>query len=143
VLKAGTTALALGGLFMGGCCLLFLFANEQIVSLYIRDREVAPIAAGLVFIAGFFQLFDGIQAVSLGLLRGMADVNLPTVVTLVAYWVIGLPVGALLTFQFGLDVTGIWLGLTAGLMAAAMLLSWRFVAKARRLTFAPKPVGVK
>lgn len=143
VLKSGTTALALGGLFMGVCCLLFLFANEQIVALYIRDREVAPIAARLVFIAGFFQLFDGIQAVSLGLLRGMADVNLPTVVTLVAYWVVGLPIGALLTFGFNLDVTGIWLGLTAGLMAAAVLLSWRFLAKARKLTFAPKPVGAK
>ena len=135
VLKSGNTALVLGGTFMALCCAVFLTANEQIVSLYIRDDSVAPIAAGLLLIAGVFQFFDGIQAVSLGLLRGLADVNIPTAVTLFAYWIIGLPVGCLLTFRYNLDVTGIWLGLTAGLMVAAVLLSWRFVAKARKLRF--------
>ncbi|MCY7349595.1 MAG: MATE family efflux transporter [Cytophagaceae bacterium] len=135
VLKSGTTALVLGGAFMALCCLVFLTANEQIVSLYIRDEAVAPIAAGLLLIAGVFQFFDGIQAVSLGLLRGLADVNIPTAVTLFAYWVVGLPVGCLLTFQYRFDVTGIWIGLTAGLMVAAILLSWRFVVKARKLRF--------
>ncbi len=135
VLRSGTVALGLGGAFMAVCCLLFLTVGEAIAGLYIRDPEVASIAAGLLLIAGFFQLFDGIQAVSLGLLRGLADVNVPTAVTLFAYWIVGLPVGALLTFRFGWGATGLWLGLTAGLMAAAGLLSWRFFNKARRLRF--------
>lgn len=135
VLRSGTVALGLGTAFMAACCLLFLTAGEVIAGLYIRDPEVASIAAGLLLIAGFFQLFDGIQAVSLGLLRGLADVNVPTAVTLFAYWGVGLPVGALLTFGFGWGATGLWLGLTAGLMVAAGLLSWRFFSRARRLRF--------
>ncbi|MBC7891539.1 MAG: MATE family efflux transporter [Sphingobacteriaceae bacterium] len=143
VLRSGTVALGLGTAFMAVCCLLFLTAGEAIAGLYIRDPEVATIAAGLLFIAGFFQLFDGIQAVSLGLLRGLADVNLPTIVTLFAYWVVGLPIGALLTFRFGWGATGLWIGLTAGLMAAAVLLSWRFFNIAQRLRFrsAENPTG--
>ncbi len=136
VLRSGTTALLVGGAFMAVCGVIFLTAGEAIVALYIRDTEVAPIAVGLLVIAAFFQLFDGIQAVSLGLLRGLADVNVPTAVTLFAYWVVGLPVGALLSFQFGMGATGLWLGLTAGLMVAAGLLSWRFFNKAGRLRFA-------
>lgn len=140
VLRSGTTALGLGAAFMGLCCVLFLLGNHALVRLYIRDEEVAPLAAQLLLIAGFFQLFDGIQAVSLGLLRGLADVNVPTAVTLFAYWVVGLPIGALFAFWFGMGAVGLWIGLTAGLMAAAGLLSWRFYAKARRLRFAPAPV---
>lgn len=141
ILKSGTTALLLGGSFMLGTCLIFLAVPEWIVGLYIRDATVAPIAVSLVRLAGLFQLFDGIQAVSLGILRGLADVNVPTAITLFAYWGIGLPVGALLTFGFGLNVIGIWIGLTAGLAMAALLLSSRFYLRVRKLAGASAPTS--
>ncbi|MBO9639981.1 MAG: MATE family efflux transporter, partial [Siphonobacter aquaeclarae] len=132
--------------FMSFTCLCFLLGNEFLVSLYIRDEEVASIAVILVMMAGVFQLFDGVQAVSLGLLRGMADVNLPTGITLVAYWIVGLPVGYLFAFVLGMDALGIWIGLTTGLAVAAVLLSWRFFHQVPKIDFsirrAAPPVGL-
>jgi MATE family multidrug resistance protein len=126
VLQAGTVALILSGGFMAVCCLTFLSANEFLVSLYINDSIVTPIATSLIIIAGFFQLSDGIQVVGLGILRGIADVNVPTLITLFAYWVIGLPVGYLLAFHFDMNVQGIWIGLLIGLSISAVLLTVRF-----------------
>ena len=126
VVRAGTVAFVLTGLFMAGCCGLFLTANEPLVRLYIQDPRVTEIAVSLVVIAGFFQLSDGIQVVGLGVLRGIADVNVPTVITLFAYWIIGLPLGYLLAFRFGLNAPGIWIGLSVGLTVSAVLLTVRF-----------------
>jgi MATE family multidrug resistance protein len=126
VWQAGTVALVLSGLFMAVCCLLFLSASEWLVSLYISDPLVTPIATSLVVIAGFFQLSDGTQVVGLGILRGIADVNVPTLITLFAYWVIGLPVGYLLAFHYDMNVQGIWIGLLIGLTISALLLTVRF-----------------
>ncbi|SDM39413.1 MATE family efflux transporter [Siphonobacter aquaeclarae] len=146
VLQSGRTALLLAVVFMTFTCLCFLLGNEFLVSLYIRDEEVASIAVILVMMAGVFQLFDGVQAVSLGLLRGMADVNLPTGITLVAYWIVGLPVGYLFAFVLGMDALGIWIGLTTGLAVAAVLLSWRFFHQVPKIDFsirrAAPPVGL-
>jgi multidrug resistance protein, MATE family len=123
---SGSVALLIGFLFMALCCLLFLIFNTFIAKLYIYDPDVLPMAASLIIIAGFFQLSDGIQCVALGVLRGMADVNIPTIATLVAYWVIGLPIGYYLAFSLKMGAIGIWIGLSAGLTASAMLLTWRF-----------------
>lgn len=133
ILKSGTTALVLGASFMLLCGFIFLFGNEWIVSLYIRDERVMPIASTLVMMAAFFQLSDGIQCVALGVLRGVADVNVPTGVTLFAYWGVGLPVGYYLTFVKNMDAVGLWIGLTAGLTAAAVLLTWRFYRLVNKL----------
>jgi multidrug resistance protein, MATE family len=130
VQRAGTAAFLLVTLFMSLCCVLFLSANEWLVSLYIRDNaEVAAIAALLVIIAGFFQLSDGIQVVALGVLRGIADVNMPTLLTLFAYWVVALPLSYVLAFPLAMDVQGIWIGLLAGLTVSAVLLTYRFYKK--------------
>jgi multidrug resistance protein, MATE family len=127
VQRAGTAAFLLVTLFMGLCCVLFLSANEWLVSLYIRDNlAVSSIAATLVIIAGFFQLSDGIQVVGLGVLRGVADVNMPTLLTLFAYWGVALPLSYVLAFPLGMDVQGIWIGLLAGLTVSAILLTYRF-----------------
>ncbi|HEV7348359.1 MATE family efflux transporter [Telluribacter sp.] len=135
VQRAGTAAFLLVTAFMGLCCLLFLTANDWLVSLYIRDNaQVATIAAGLVIIAGFFQLSDGIQVVGLGTLRGIADVNVPTVITLFAYWGLALPLSYVLAFPLGMDVTGIWIGLSVGLTASALLLTVRFYKKLKRIS---------
>jgi MATE family multidrug resistance protein len=111
---------------MSVTCILFLTLNYFLVRLYIQDVQVIGIAASLVIIGGFFQLSDGIQVVSLGILRGIEDVNVPTVIALIAYWVIGLPIGYVLAFTFGMNVQGIWIGLLAGLTVSAVLLTFRF-----------------
>lgn len=134
VRRAGVAAFLLSIGFMSLAALIFLTANEWLVSLYIRDNPaVSTIAATLVIMAGFFQLSDGIQVVALGSLRGLSDVNVPTLITLFAYWVVALPMSYVLAFPFGLDAVGVWIGLLAGLTLAAILLTWRFFQRVRRL----------
>lgn len=125
--SAGTAAFLLVAVFMGVWCITFLTANDFLVSLYLKDNpEVKQIAATLMIYAGFFQLSDGIQATGLGTLRGLTDVNVPTFITLIAYWVISLPLSYLLAFTFHMDVEGIWIALSAGLTFSAVFLTVRF-----------------
>ena len=105
--------------------IIFLF-NRFIVELYISDVEVIKIAMNLMLIAAVFQLSDGIQVVSLGVLRGISDVNIPTWITMFAYWGVALPLGYFLGFSMNLDAIGIWIGLLAGLTISAILLTFRF-----------------
>lgn len=120
-------------LFMSFTAIIFVAAHRVMPFIYTNDLKVVGIAGQLLIIAGFFQLFDGTQVVGLGVLRGIGDVNMPTLITFLAYWVVGIPVGYLLGFTFGLGVNGIWYGLTFGLLTASMLLFWRFQNKTREL----------
>jgi MATE family multidrug resistance protein len=120
-------------LFMSVTAILFIVANNLLPYIYTEDRAVINIAAQLLIIAGFFQLFDGTQVVGLGVLRGIGDVNVPTFITFVAYWVIGIPLGYLLGIKLDLGVNGIWYGLTFGLLTASILLFFRFQNKTRLL----------
>jgi multidrug resistance protein, MATE family len=131
ILRAGTTALGLGIAFMGICAVVLLIFNVELAS-YVKDQHVIMLAAQLIIWGGFFQLFDGIQCVSLGILRGMQDVNVPTIITIFAYWGVGLPMSYILGFQYNLQHVGIWIGLTLALFASAVLLSWRFYSKAKK-----------
>lgn len=127
VRQAGLAAFMLSALLMGAAGLVFILFNTTLVNLYIKDApEVARIAATLVFLAGFFQLSDGIQVVGIGALRGLSDVNVPTVITLFSYWLVALPTSYLLGFTFGYDAVGVWVGLLVGLSVAAVLLTVRF-----------------
>ena len=121
-------------LFMCCTAIIFILANNLMPFIYTDDLKVVAIAAQLLIIAGFFQLFDGTQVVGLGVLRGLGDVNIPTFITFLAYWVVGIPVGYLLGFKFGLGVNGIWYGLTFGLLTASILLFLRFQNKTRALS---------
>lgn len=120
-------------LFMSLTALLFILANNLLPFIYTEDQAVIGIAAQLLIIAGFFQLFDGTQVVGLGVLRGIGDVNIPTLITFIAYWVIGIPLGYLLGIVFKLGVNGIWYGLTFGLLTASVLLFLRFQKRTRVL----------
>lgn len=120
-------------LFMSCTAIMFVMANNLLPFIYTSDLKVVAIASQLVIIAGFFQLFDGTQVVGLGVLRGIGDVNMPTFITFLAYWVVGIPVGYILGFHFGLGVNGIWYGLTLGLLTASILLFLRFQNKTRAL----------
>ena len=124
--QTGASALLLVGLCMLLSCFLFIVFNEELVRLFIHDEGVVYTAASILLIAGLFQFSDGIQVVALGILRGIEDVNVPTVITLLAYWVIGLPIGYVLGFFFHLGIQGIWIGLLAGLTTSAVLLTFRF-----------------
>jgi MATE family multidrug resistance protein len=133
IIRAGTVSLTLAILFMSVTCIVFLIFNTLLVRLYIEETEVINLAATLLIIGAFFQLSDGVQVVGLGILRGIEDVNIPTVVALIAYWVIGLPLGYLLGFTFGMNVEGIWIGLLAGLTSSAVMLTYRFYKLTARL----------
>lgn len=132
IFRAGTTALVLGFVFMAICAVILLIFNVEFAS-YVKDEKVIILAAELLIWGGFFQLFDGIQAVSLGILRGMQDVNVPTIITIFAYWGVGLPMSYILGFQYDMKHIGIWIGLTLALFASASLLSWRFYNKVKRI----------
>lgn len=123
---AGNTALSISGSFMAVCAAVFFIFPQFLIGLYTKDAEVVPCATVLLLLGGIFQLSDGLQATALGILRGISDVNFPTFVTLFAYWIVGLPIGYLLGNYFDLQAAGIWIGLTLGLTASAILLCWRF-----------------
>jgi multidrug resistance protein, MATE family len=110
---------------------LMLGLRHSLPWLYIQEEPVVLIAAELLGIAAIFQLFDGIQAIVMGALRGMSDVMLPTGITFVAYWLLGLPGAWLFSSYLGWGVNGIWFGLTAGLGFSALLLCGRLVLKTR------------
>jgi MATE family multidrug resistance protein len=120
-------------LFMTVTALFFVLANNLLPFLYTEDNAVISIAAQLLIIAGFFQLFDGTQVVGLGVLRGIGDVNVPTIITFIAYWIIGIPLGYFLGIKLDMGVNGIWYGLTFGLLTASILLFIRFQNKTRIL----------
>lgn len=112
--------------FMIATALFFTFGNTFLPWIYTTDKAVIAVAAQLLIIAGLFQLFDGTQVIGLGILRGMSDVNIPTLITFFAYWVIGLPLGWLMGIYFNWGVSGVWYGLTLGLLVSAILLYIRF-----------------
>jgi MATE family multidrug resistance protein len=90
------------------------------------NTEVVSIAATLLLTAAVFQISDSLQVIVLGALRGLQDVKIPTLITFIAYWLIGFPISYLLGKENQLGSLGIWLGLVAGLTAAAVMLIIRF-----------------
>ena len=112
--------------FMLFFAVVFTLFNQYLPYLITSDANVIAVAAQLLIIAGIFQLFDGTQVVGLGALRGMGDVNIPTFITFVAYWIIGLPSCYIIGIHFNVGITGIWYGLTLGLLTSSVLLYLRF-----------------
>ncbi|WKV10864.1 MATE family efflux transporter [Marivirga harenae] len=130
---AAFTCFLMAIIFMSFTGLIFMGLNDYLPMLYTSDQQVIPIASSLLIIAALFQLSDGIQVVGLGALRGMGDVKLPTAVTFIAYWVIGLPSGYLLAFVLGFQEQGVWYGLLIGLSVTAAILFIRFNNKTKKL----------
>lgn len=112
--------------FMVITALCFILGNTFLPWIYTSDKAVIIVAAQLLIIAGLFQLFDGTQVIGLGILRGMSDVNVPTFITFFAYWILGLPLGWILGIHLKWGVSGVWYGLTLGLLVSAILLYIRF-----------------
>ena len=118
---------------MGTFGIVFIFLRNFLPALYIDNTAVISIASSILIIAALFQIFDGVQAVGIGVLRGLTDVKGPTIITFVAYWVLALPIGYLLGFLFKLGIVGVWIGLLLGLATSAVLLTLRFNKKSRQL----------
>jgi MATE family multidrug resistance protein len=120
--------------FMACTAIIFAVFNHALPWIYTSDKIVINIAAQLLIIAALFQLFDGTQVVGLGILRGMGDVNIPTLITLLAYWVVGLPAGYILGLRLGFGVQGVWYGLVSGLATSSLLLfaRFRFISRKHR-----------
>lgn len=119
---AGWAAIALGAAAMAIGGLLFVFVPEPIVRIFTNDGTTIAVGVSLLAIAAIFQLFDGVQVVSTGALRGVGDTRTPMLTNLFAHWLLGLPIGYFLAFHAGLGVTGIWVGLCLGLIAVALVL---------------------
>lgn len=126
VRRAGSVAFMLGISIMSVFGLIFILFSHQLPLLFIDDVNVISISASLLIFAALFQIFDGIQAVGLGILRGMIDVKIPMVMAFVAYWIISIPVGYILGFKFDLGPEGVWVGLSVGLISAAIFFTIRF-----------------
>lgn len=124
--QAGLTAYLLAFLFMSTMGLVLILGRHFIPTLYNHDPAVLAQAASLLLIAAMFQISDGLQVVGLGALRGLEDVKVPSVVALLAYWAVALPLGYGLGFGLHLGAPGIWIGLLTGLSLVAGVLLWRF-----------------
>lgn len=105
---------------------VMLVFPEWIVAIYTRDPVVTAIAVNLLFLAAIFQISDGVQACCAGALRGLKDTRVPMVITMLAYWGIGLPLSYHLGIRTGADPAGLWIGFIAGLTVAALLMTFRF-----------------
>jgi MATE family multidrug resistance protein len=104
---------------------LFLGMPHALAHLYTRDAQVIAIAAALIPIAGVFQIFDGLQVVAAGVLRGVGDTRGPMLINLLGYWCLGLPVSIYLGFVLGQGPVGLWWGLVLGLAVVASSLLLR------------------
>lgn len=111
----------------------FMLAFPGVVGhLYTSDPEVQGLIVQLLFLAAIFQLPDGFQAAAAGALRGYKDTRVPMLITVVAYWLVGLPLGWWLGIGAGFGARGMWVGLIAGLSLAALLMLLRYRRLARR-----------
>jgi MATE family multidrug resistance protein len=129
--RAAAVCLLLGAGVMGLFGLLFALAPRFLAGLYSNDPGVLAMGAALLPIAAAFQVFDGVQVVGAGILRGAADTRFAAIVALVGYWVLGLPLGAFLAFRLGQGPRGLWWGLTLGLAIVAVFLCARIVRRFR------------
>ncbi|MEO8597991.1 MAG: MATE family efflux transporter [Candidatus Solibacter sp.] len=124
---SGWTALGIATAFMSAAGLALALVPRAIARLYTPEVQVIAASAGLLRIAALFEIFDGLQVVATGALRGLGDTRTPAYAHFGGYWVLGMPIAYVLCFPFGWGVAGIWAGLTAALIAIGLMLVlvWR------------------
>ena len=112
--------------------LLFVLLRNFLPLLFTSDPAVIEVAAGLLVVGALFQVFDGVQVVLLGALRGMADVRIPMFIAFFSYILVSLPVSYLMAFMFHLGAPGVWIGFVFGLSTAAILFAFRLKHQVRK-----------
>lgn len=130
--RSARAALILGVGFMTLTAVVLVLAPALLTRAYTTDAAVAAVTISLLPIAGFFQVFDGLQVVATGILRGLGDTRAPMIVNVLGFWLIGMPVSLILAFRIGAGAEGLWWGLVAGLASVAVLLLGRVVLRLRR-----------
>jgi len=130
--RAGWLALGLGTSFMLLAAAMFLIWPRPLIELYTNDARVLAVGPGLLAIVAAFEVFDGIQTVSTGALRGLGETRAPMWANLVGYWVLGLPLGFFLCFGLKWGIYGLWIGLTLALVVIALALIARWKRDAER-----------
>jgi MATE family multidrug resistance protein len=128
----GLVGIVLGAGFMSCSGLVFVSAPHALVGAFTSDVAIAELSVTLLFIAAAFQLFDGVQGVAAGALRGAGDVRFPFVASVTAYWLVGFPLAVVFGFAMKRGAQGLWWGLLTGLVVAAVLLTGRFLVLSRR-----------
>lgn len=134
--RAALVGMGLAMLCQLGSASVMLFAPRWVAGMYTQDEAVIRVAVELLFLAAIFQLSDGVQVSSAGALRGLKDTLAPMLITVFAYWVVGLPLGYWMGFRLGWGAPGLWVGLIGGLTVAAALLGARLQRLLRRLSLA-------
>jgi len=125
--RIGWVAMGMTLTLMSLCALVFVVWNRELPAFYVSDPVVLRSASILLLIAAAFQLVDGLQALGVGLLRGMEDKRIPTLLVLVAYWVVALPLGTYLVLHSSYGLYGMWMALAGGLLLSAIFLILRFL----------------
>jgi MATE family multidrug resistance protein len=140
--RAGWLALGLGTSFMLLAAIVLLLLPGPLIRLYTDDPRVLAVGPGLLLIVAAFEVFDGIQSVSIGALRGLGETRIPMLANLFGYWALGLPLGLFLCFVMKRGIHGLWIGLTLALVVIALLLLARWRRESSRLALsAPRPAA--
>jgi MATE family multidrug resistance protein len=129
--RAGWAAIVLGAGFMASAAIVFVLMPRVIIRLFSPDPNVMRIGVPLFFVAAAFQLFDGLQTVATGALRGAGETRIPMMSSFVAYWAVGLPLGYYFGFPRGMGAFGVWLGLALSLLilGSALVVAWRMTVR--------------
>lgn len=132
--RAGWAGISMGAGFMCLTAMAMIMAPQMLLSIYVdptlaANAALAAFAVRYMVVAAAFQLFDGIQAVAAGALRGLQDTRVPMLIAIFSYWVPGYGVALWLGFRTPLEGTGVWIGLATGLVFAALLLGWRWARR--------------
>ncbi len=137
--RAGWAALVLGSAFMSVMAAAFLLAPRAFIGLFSPGPDVIALGSSLLLVAAIFQLFDGLQGVATGVLRGLGETRMAMIVNLAGHWLIGLPIAYWLCFTLGMGVRGLWLGLSTGLIVCGVVLTWYWHRRITRYTSTGQP----
>src|ERR1700677_4405658 len=135
--RAGWLALALGSGFMLLAGIVFFVAPKPLIELFTHDPRVLAVGPSLLWIAAAFQIFDGVQTVCTGALRGLGETRAPMIANFVGYWILGLPLGLILCFILKWGVYGMWIGLTLALIVISSILLYRWHKESKQLCAEP------
>ncbi len=138
VRRSGFTSMFVSTVFMSTCGIIFWLFRAPLTAFYVQDEQVLSIARDLIFIAAFFQVCDGLQVVSVTLLRGLQDIKTPFFITLTGYWFFTIPLVYITAFKLEYGYKGIWWSLCFGLTFVAVILVYRFHKLTARQIHSPR-----